>query len=57
VVIEPAKATKWLQLGAQPSEAVHRLLAKQGLMAPPPPRVFRPKAEPDPEGAVPEGAK
>lgn len=51
VVIQPDKATKWLQRGAQPSEAVHRLLAKQGLMPPPPPRVFKPKAEPATEGA------
>ncbi len=58
VVIEPAKASKWLQLGAQPSEAVHRLLAKQGLMAPPPPKVFRPKAEAAPAAqATAEGAK
>jgi len=35
VVIEQAKADNWLKQGAQPSEAVARLLSKQGLWAAP----------------------
>ena len=35
VVIEQAKADKWLKQGAQPSEAVARLLSKQGLWSAP----------------------
>jgi len=35
IVIEQAKATKWLQQGAQPSETVARLLSKQGILAAP----------------------
>jgi len=44
VVIEPAKADKWLKRGAQPSDAVARLLSKQGLWAVPnnPPKAKNP---------------
>ena len=48
VMIEQAKATKWLQQGAQPSETVARLLFKQGIMATPP-KSFKAKAPPVPE--------
>jgi small subunit ribosomal protein S16 len=50
VVIEQAKAAKWLQQGAQPSEAVARLLSKQGILATParPPEA---KETPAPEAA------
>jgi len=50
VVIEQAKADKWLKQGAQPSEAVARLLSKQGLWAVP---TKSPKAKDSP---VPEAA-
>ena len=50
VVIEQAKATKWLQRGAQPSETVARLLSKQGIMTAPV-KSFKPKAAPSPEAA------
>ena len=58
VIIEPAKATKWLQRGAQPSEAVARLLSKQGLMTLPP-KTWKEKPAPAPEAVtpVPEAAK
>jgi len=52
VVIEQAKAAKWLKQGAQPSEAVARLLSKQGLL--PAPVSKPPKAKDSP---VPEAAK
>jgi small subunit ribosomal protein S16 len=32
--VQAERVTYWLSKGAQPSETVHRLLAKQGLMAP-----------------------
>ena len=51
VVIEPVKATKWLQQGAQPSEAVARLLSKQGLWAAPAQSPKKAKAAPAPETA------
>ena len=51
VVIEQDKADKWLKRGAQPSEAVARLLSKQGLWAVP---NKSPKAKDSP---VPEAAK
>ncbi len=51
VVIESAKATKWLQQGAQPSEAVARLLSKQGLWATPAHSPKKAEAAPAPEAA------
>lgn len=51
VEIEQAKAEKWLKRGAQPSEAVARLLSKQGLWAAP---TKSPKPK---EPAVAEAAK
>jgi small subunit ribosomal protein S16 len=50
VIIEQAKADKWLKLGAQPSEAVGRLLSKQGLWPAP---TKSPKAK---DSSVPEAA-
>ena len=50
VVIEQTKAAKWLQQGAQPSEAVARLFSKQGLVAPPV-KTATAKAAPVPEAA------
>ena len=45
--VEEERVAYWLSKGAQPSDTVHRLLAKQGLMAPlvPKPRSKRADAK------------
>lgn len=34
LVVKPERVAHWLSHGAQPTQTVHRLLAKQGLIAP-----------------------
>jgi small subunit ribosomal protein S16 len=53
-VIDEEKVKGWLSKGAQPTMRMHKLLAKQGLMAPPtfPP----PKPKPAPQTAAPAAA-
>ena len=58
--IDGDKARRWISQGAQPTERVARLLAREGLIEPrrvsQPPRPAEPAAEPDLEPAVATGS-
>ena len=45
LTVDEEKAREWLRKGAQPSDTAVRLLSRQGLVAPPPPKAA-PKAAP-----------
>lgn len=56
VVVDVEKAKVWISKGAQPTEAVARLLAKQGVEGIFKPRTAAPKKEKAPEAAAPAAA-
>ncbi len=56
VVVDVEKAKVWISKGAQPTEAVARLLAKQGVEGVFKPRMAAPKKGKTPEAAAPAAA-